>query len=218
MEALRSCHERDPEAQRWHFRSGCDGTASGEKSTPARGFKIWCSPFRRLVSVQTPSFLPWWDSLKCQGDLYKTTRPVLLCTSVSYMASANAGHQWLPGVVMNLRSGGGIMLLAVPQRQGLSVVPRAEQHPIRGTDWQCSGLNKLLVLFYLTSATKGGLSCLWTLNQWAEWWGGRTVLVSRPHRCRSCHKEALRICPGLQNKRAAEPGAHPPTSLTQARK
>lgn len=81
------------------------------------------------------------------------------------MASANAGHQWLPGVVMNLRSGGGIMLLAVPQRQGLSVVPRAEQHPIRGTDWQCSGLNKLLVLFYLTSATKGGLSCLWTLNQ-----------------------------------------------------
>jgi len=29
-------------------------------------------------------------------------------------------------------------------------------------------------------------------------------------------KSGLEVCPGLQNKWAAEPGAHPPTSLTQA--
>lgn len=53
-----------------------------KESTPSRGFKIWCAPFRRLVSVQNPSFLSWWDCLKCQADLYKMSGPVFPCTSV----------------------------------------------------------------------------------------------------------------------------------------
>jgi len=63
------------------------------------------------------------------------------------MDSANAGHQWLPGMVTHLRSSGGVMLLAIPQRQGLPAVPRAEQYPSQGTERQGSGLSKLLMLF-----------------------------------------------------------------------
>lgn len=153
VERLHSSHERDPEAQWWHFQSGYDGTACGEEKVLLQEGLRFDALLSGGLSVRTASIFSWWDSLKCQANLYKNTR-LFFCSLLSfYTNSANAGHQWLPSMVLHLWSGGGVMLFAAPLRQGF------QSYPIQGTDRQGSGLNKLLVLFPLTSPTKGGLNC-----------------------------------------------------------
>lgn len=104
--------------------------------------------------------------------------------------------------------------LQFPKGRGLSVVPRGEQYPIQGTEQVCSGLNKLLIVFCLTSPPKGGLRCsVDTMNEQSDEVEGHHLSPGHID-AEGVAKRGYEICPGLQNKWVVETGAHPPTSQT----
>lgn len=128
----------------------------------------------------------------------------------SYTDSASAGHRWLAGMVVCLWSGGGIMLLAVSRRQG------SETPTIPYTRNRLAGLCPKQTLNLLSNLLPKEAQVALLVNQWAEWWVEWHCLSPGHIDAEAVTKRGKEICPGQHNQWAAEPGAHPPTSLTQS--